>query len=74
MMSSKKAEFKLPRIDKVKTASAAEDLAIAWQQWVGNMPFTESLSYGETVYYQNYFEELAKKFNLTEVFKENAII
>lgn len=31
-------------------------------------------SYGELVEYQAYFEELAKKFDLVEEFKENGII
>ena len=63
-------EFKMPNIDKVKSADEAESLAIDWQHWQSE----QSLSYGEVVYYQNYFEALGEKFNLTEVFKENAII
>lgn len=70
MSIDKRIDFHLPNIDKVKTAGEAEDLAIDWQDWQSR----RSLSYGEVVYYQNYFEALAEKFDLTEVFKENAII
>lgn len=63
-------EFHLPKLVAVKSAGEAEQLAIDWQAWQAD----QSLSYAETIYYSNYFEQLATKFNLTEVFKENAII
>lgn len=64
------ASFKLPHIDKIKQATDAQMLAIEWQLWQAEHP----LSYGELVYYQNYFEQLAEKFNLTDEFKENGIL
>ena len=62
--------FKLPNMDRIKTAEQARDLAIDWQNWQAE----HSLSYGEIVYFQNYFERLADKLNLTDEFKENGII
>lgn len=64
------SEFKLPNIEKIKTADEAEDLAKDYQTWQSE----QSLSYGELVYYANRFEDIATKFNLTDVFKENGII
>lgn len=55
---------------KVASAGEAETLAIDWQNWAGD----QSLSMGELSEWQALFEELAKKFNLEEVFKENGII
>lgn len=54
----------------VNTAAEARDLAIEYQNWASE----QSLTYGELAYYQDHFKKLAKKFNLTEEFKENAII
>lgn len=62
--------LKLTPVRLVKTADEAKDLAISYQNWVGD----QHLSYGELVYYQNYFTELARKFYLTDEFKENGII
>lgn len=70
MSMDKRIDFHLPSADKVKTAGEATDLAIDWQSWQSE----QSLSYGEAVYYQNYFEALAERFNLTDEFKENGII
>lgn len=63
-------DFHLPKLAAVATAGEATDLAIDWQAWQSE----QALSYGEVAYYQNYFEALAKKFDLTDEFKENAII
>lgn len=63
------AIFKVPRLDKLTTIEQARDLAIDYQQFAGE----HNLSYGEVVYYQNYFEDVATKFNLTDEFKENGI-
>lgn len=63
------AIFKVPRLDKLTTVEQARDLAIDYQQFAGE----HNLSYGEVVYYQNYFEDVATKFNLTDEFKENGI-
>jgi len=53
-----------------KTKEEAIQYAIDWQQWASE----QNLSYGELVEWQCHFEEIAKKFDLTEEFKENAII
>lgn len=62
-------DFALPSIDKIYDASKAEEIAKDYQTWASE----QDLSYGELVYYENYFREIATKFNLTEVFKENGI-
>lgn len=54
----------------VKTADEAREQAIDWQKWFGE----QSMYYSELSEWQNYFEALAKKFSLTEEFKENGII
>lgn len=64
-------------IDKVKSADQARELAIDWQHWVSeqNQPGEEPTLYmSDMAEWQGYFETLAKKFNLTEEFQENAII
>jgi hypothetical protein len=64
-------DIKLPKIDKVTSAEQARDLAIEYSNWVGD----QSLSYGELIYYTNYFEALAEKYpTLVDEFKENIII
>lgn len=55
---------------EIKTEAEARQMAIDWQNWQSQ----ESLSYGELSEWQEYFEGLGKKFNLTEEFKENGII
>lgn len=55
---------------KVKNAEEARQLAIDWQSWQAG----ESLSWGEMIEYQNFFQVLADKYDLTEEFQENAII
>lgn len=53
-----------------KTADEARQLAIDWQNWQSE----QSLYMSEVADWQAFFEALAKKFNLTDEFKENAII
>jgi hypothetical protein len=62
--------MQLKSLRSIKTESEARDAAIEWQEWQAD----RNLTYGELVYFQNYFENLAKKFNLTEEFIENGII
>ena len=62
--------MKLKFITEIKTEGEARQTAINFQNWVSG----ESLSYSELSEYNGYFETLAKKFNLTEEFKENGII
>lgn len=57
-------------IENIETVEQARNEAMVWQHEFSNT----SLSYGELVEYQVYFEKLAKKFNLTGEFKENGII
>jgi len=47
----------------------AQQIAIAWQHWQS----TQVFSYMDCIKWAIYFEKLAKKFNLVEEFKENAI-
>ena len=54
----------------ITTRDQAEQYAKDWQQWISN----ESISYGELAEWTAIFEELAQRFDLTEVFKENGII
>lgn len=54
----------------IKTAEEAREQAINWQQWVSE----QAVSYGELSEWQTYFEALAKKFSLTDEFKENGIL
>lgn len=48
----------------------AREQAIEWQSWQSK----QSLSYDEILEWQNYFESIAKEYNLTDEFKENGII
>lgn len=57
-------------ISTFKTEDEARQFAIDWQIWQSE----QSLYMSEVVEWQNYFEKLAKKFNLTDEFKENGII
>ena len=56
--------------NKINTKEEARDKAIAWQHWQSD----QDLSYQEVADWQDYFFELAEKFDLTEEFKENGII
>ena len=53
-----------------ETKEAARSKAIEWQMNFNN----HNYSYGEIVYFQNYFERLGKRFGLLKEFRENAII
>ena len=48
----------------------ARNKAVEWQ----NNFCEHNYSYGELVYWQDYFERLAKKYGLVEEFRENGII
>ena len=58
-------------MNKYQRAKArARDKAVEWQ-----MGFCEAnYSYGELVYWQNYFKRLATMYGLVGEFKENGII
>lgn len=62
--------MKIKAITAVKSADEARQLAIDWQAWASE----QSLSYSELSEWQGFFETLAKKFDLTDEFKENGII
>lgn len=52
------------------TAEDARQFAIDWQTWQSE----RSMYMSELAEWQNHFETLAKKHNLTDEFKENGII
>lgn len=54
----------------VTTAEEAEDRAIQWSHWIGGV----DLSMGEMAEWVAFFEELADRYGLGEVFTENGII
>ena len=62
--------MELKAITEIKTEGEARQIAIDFQSFMSK----ESLSYSELSDFSGYFETLAKKFNLTEEFKENGII
>lgn len=70
MSGKSKSIFVLKPQRLFHSAGEAQDFAIEYQNWASN----QDLSYGELVYYTNYFEELGKRFNLTDEFKENGIL
>lgn len=53
-----------------KQKNAAREKAIEWQADFGN----HNYSYGELAEWGDYFARLAKRYGLTEEFKENGII
>jgi hypothetical protein len=53
-----------------KTKEEARQYAIDWQKWFSE----ENLSIQELINWQNEFDKIGKKFDLTEEFKENGII
>lgn len=55
---------------EIKTAEQATQYAIDWQQWQAQ----QNLSYSELAEWQEYFTELAERFDLVDVFTENGII
>ena len=54
----------------IKTKEEARDKAIAFQSWQSN----QSLSYGDLINWSSYFDNLARRFDLTDEFSENGII
>lgn len=65
--------MKVPTIKQVHpdtTQEEARRYAIEWQAWQAE----QSLSYGELIEWQDYFIQLANRFDLTDEFKENGII
>lgn len=60
----------IEKMKQPKTADEAREQAIDWQVWQSE----QSMSYGECAAWQDYFTTLAKKFDLTEEFRENLII
>lgn len=63
--------MKIPkRADYPKSEDEARQAAIAWQSWQSD----KALSIGVIADWSAYFAELAKKYDLTDEFKENAII
>ena len=53
-----------------KRKNAAREKAIAWQADFGN----HNYSWGELADFGDYFSKLAKRYGLTEEFRENGII
>ena len=58
------------KVLNAQTQDEARQYAIEWQQWASE----QSLSYGELAEWWEVFNELGKKFDLLEEFKENGII
>lgn len=54
----------------LNTQHEAEQFAKDWQNWISG----QATSYEECIQWQEIFEELGKRFDLTEEFKENGII
>jgi hypothetical protein len=65
-----RAKMKIKTVTEIKTKEEARQVAIDYQNWASE----QSLSYLELSQWQEYFETLADKFNLTEEFKENCVI
>jgi len=64
-------ESYFPEVKDITDEAQAEQFAIDFSNWQPE----QDLSYGEVVAFQNYFEEIAKKFpNPKEEFEENGII
>ena len=66
----KMKSYPIPSLSEIKTKEEARTMAIDYQNWASE----QSMSYGELAKYQNYFENLGKKFGLKKEFKENGII
>lgn len=58
------------KIETITTQEEARKYAIDWQNWQSN----QSMSYGELAQWNDIFQKLGEKFDLTNEFKENAII
>lgn len=54
----------------IKNKEEARQIAIDWQKKQSE----KNMSYTELLYWQTYFEIIAKEFDLTEEFRENCII
>ena len=54
----------------ITSAGQAQSRAIDWQHWQAE----QSLSIGELAEWHDYWQKVAEQYNLTEEFKENAII
>lgn len=57
-------------VECITTEDEARQQAIDFQTWSSE----QSLSYSELIQWQEYFIALAKKFDLTDEFKENGIL
>lgn len=62
--------MKMKAIESITTEDEARQVAIDWQHWYGLKDHYMS----ELADWNDYFETLANKFDLTEEFKENGII
>lgn len=69
-MGSHDKYYDIPPVMKVLTEDDARQIAIDYQMYISE----HNLSYGELIYFTNRLEDIATKFNLTEEFRENAII
>lgn len=56
--------------ETIKTKEQAQQKAIDWQSWACG----QELSWGVLIEWQEYFKELATKFDLADEFIENGII
>lgn len=54
----------------ITSTDEARQAAIDWQVWASE----QNLSYGELTEWQEYFDTLATKFDLTDEFRENGIL
>lgn len=70
LLTKKNKTMDTNKVKEAKTQDEARQYAIEWQQWAGE----QRLSYGELAEWAGVFEELAKKFDLEDEFKENGII
>lgn len=62
--------MKIVPIKTVKNKNEARLMAVDWQVWASE----QSMSYSELSEWNDFFTELARKFNLIREFKENGII
>jgi hypothetical protein len=66
----KMKSYPMTPLSKIKTKDEARTMAIDYQSWASE----QSMSYGELIVYQNYFERLGKKFGLKKEFKREGIL
>lgn len=63
--------MQIPSAETITTEEQARQLAIDWQQWASE----QSLSWGESSLWSDFFSVLVAKFpGLEEEFKENGIL